>query len=86
MQRLPFNRNPEDGQVLVKVKSCGLNFADIYTRQGLVRDEPGPPFIMGLECSGVVAGVGAKVENLKVILETYSIYHTRFQCNIHSMI
>ncbi|KZS06865.1 Synaptic vesicle membrane protein VAT-1 [Daphnia magna] len=65
VQRLPFNRNPEDSQAVVKVRSCGLNFADIYTRQGLVRNEPGPPFVMGLECSGVVVGVGSKVENLK---------------------
>lgn len=52
--------------MLVMVKSCGLNFADVYTRQGLIRDEPGPPFIMGLECAGLVVRVGAKVENLKV--------------------
>lgn len=50
----------------LEVKCCGVNFADIYTRQGLVRNDPGPPFVMGLECSGVVLSVGDEVLDLKV--------------------
>ncbi len=62
------------------MKACGLNFADIYTRQGLVRNEPGPPFIMGLECSGLVVSVGSKVENLKVsaVVKWLSFFHSLY--------
>lgn len=34
-------------------------------RQGLVRNELRPPFIMGLECSGLVVNIGCKVEDFK---------------------
>lgn len=42
-----------------------MNFADIYTRQGLVRDKD-LPFVMGLECSGIVLEVGDEVTRFKV--------------------
>jgi len=51
-------------QVIVEVKASGLNFADIYMRQGLTR-ETSPPFIMGLECSGIITEVGLEVTKLK---------------------
>jgi len=60
----PYPKLENDSQVIVDVKASGLNFADIYTRQGLTRETP-PPFIMGLECSGVVTKVGEKVTKLK---------------------
>ena len=58
---------PDGNQVVVVVKACGLNFADIYTRQGLIRDMQ-PPFTLGLECAGVVKEVGQQVTQLKVSL------------------
>ena len=67
MHNTPYPKLENDSQVIVDVKASGLNFADIYTRQGLTRETP-PPFIMGLECSGVVTKVGEKVTKLKVIL------------------
>lgn len=56
---------PEENQVVVSVRACGLNFADIYTRQGLIREKK-PPFILGLECAGVVEELGKQVTHLKV--------------------
>src|SRR6185436_9489521 len=49
---------PKAGQVLVRVKAAGLNFADILARQGLYPDGPAKPCVMGYEVSGVVESVG----------------------------
>lgn len=57
-----------EGHIIVEVKACGMNFSDIYTRQGLYTfSGKRPPFVMGLECSGIVYTVGHDVENFKVI-------------------
>src|SRR5438128_6335758 len=53
---------PETGQVLVRVKAAGLNFADILARQGLYPDSPPKPCVMGYEVSGIVEAVGDNVE------------------------
>jgi NADPH:quinone reductase-like Zn-dependent oxidoreductase len=53
---------PAEGQVLVRVKAAGLNFADILARQGLYPDGPPKPCIMGYEVSGIVDAVGAGVD------------------------
>src|SRR5438445_8406116 len=53
---------PETGQVLVRVKAAGLNFADILARQGLYPDGPPKPCIMGYEVSGTVEAVGVAVD------------------------
>lgn len=50
---------PQPGQVLVRVKRAGLNFADISARVGLYPDAPKFPMVMGYEVSGVVEALGA---------------------------
>src|SRR5215204_1540356 len=50
---------PAKGEVVVKVKAAGLNFADILARQGLYPDGPKKPCVMGYEVAGVVEAVGA---------------------------
>ena len=52
---------PSNGQVLVRVKAAGLNFADILARQGLYPDGPAKPCVMGYEVSGIIEAVGAEV-------------------------
>jgi NADPH:quinone reductase-like Zn-dependent oxidoreductase len=42
-----------------------MNFSDLYTRQGLLR-ELQPPFVLGTECAGEVTAVGALVTHIKV--------------------
>ena len=50
----------EKGQVLVRTKAAGINFADILARQGLYPDGPPKPCVMGYEVSGTVEAVGAE--------------------------
>jgi len=53
---------PGKGEVVVRVKAAGLNFADILARQGLYPDAPRKPCVMGYEVSGVVEAIGEGVE------------------------
>lgn len=53
---------PSKGEVLIRVKAAGLNFADILARQGLYPDGPRKPCVMGYEVSGIVEGVGDNVD------------------------
>ncbi|XP_051904603.1 synaptic vesicle membrane protein VAT-1 homolog [Hippocampus zosterae] len=53
-------------EVQVRVKACGLNFADLMARQGLYDRLPSPPVSPGMECSGVVEAVGEEVTDRKV--------------------
>jgi NADPH:quinone reductase-like Zn-dependent oxidoreductase len=53
---------PAKGEVLVRVKASGLNFADILARQGLYPDGPRKPCIMGYEVSGTVEASGEGVD------------------------
>src|SRR3954451_13442623 len=50
------------GEVLVAVAASAVNRADLLQRQGFYPTPPGASDIIGLECSGTVAGVGAGVE------------------------
>ncbi len=56
---------PEDDEVLVQVKACGLNHLDVWVRKGLPTKIP-MPHIGGCEPAGVVAEVGKKVRGLTV--------------------
>lgn len=53
---------PDQGQVLVRVKAAGLNFADILARQGLYPDGPKKPCVLGYEVAGVIEAVGDAVD------------------------
>ena len=48
---------PGPGQLLVQMKSIGVNFKDTYVRSGVYPDVP-LPFTLGREGAGVVAAVG----------------------------
>ncbi|KAK5601433.1 Synaptic vesicle membrane protein VAT-1 [Crenichthys baileyi] len=54
------------GEVLVRVKACGLNFAELLGKQGLYELLPSPPITLGMEGSGVIEAVGEDVTNRKV--------------------
>jgi NADPH:quinone reductase-like Zn-dependent oxidoreductase len=49
------------GDVLVRVKAAGVNFADVMARTGLYPDAPKPPSVVGYEIAGVVERVGEDV-------------------------
>ena len=53
---------PTVGQVLIRVKAAGLNFADILSRQGLYPDGPPKPCIMGYEVAGMIEAAGEGVD------------------------
>ena len=46
------------GQVRVRVRAAGINFADVMARVGLYPDAPKPPTVMGYEVAGEVEAVG----------------------------
>lgn len=53
-------------KVEVEVFFCGMNFADLYTRQGLMTDRK-LPFVLGMECAGIIKDVsGLENSPLKV--------------------
>jgi NADPH:quinone reductase-like Zn-dependent oxidoreductase len=55
-----------DGQVRIRVRAAGINFADLMARVGLYPDAPKIPCVVGYEVSGVVDQVGAGVTGLAV--------------------
>ncbi|CAG2180132.1 unnamed protein product, partial [Oppiella nova] len=57
-----------EGEVLIRVKACGLNFPDLMLRQGVIDNPPKAkvPFIMGFECAGEIEAVGEGVTGLRV--------------------
>jgi NADPH:quinone reductase-like Zn-dependent oxidoreductase len=55
---------PGPGQVRVRVKAAGLNFAEVMARQGLYPDAPRTPFVAGYEAAGVIDAVGDGVTGL----------------------
>ena len=61
--------DPEPGpnQVLVKVRACGLNRADLIMAGGRMHGSAGGAgTVMGLEWSGEISAIGAQVKDLKV--------------------
>jgi NADPH:quinone reductase len=71
---------PKSGEVLVKVHASGVNFIDIYYREGRYKTQL--PFIDGQEAAGTVKAVGEGVTGFKVgdpvawcnVLGTYAEY------------
>lgn len=57
--------NAGSGEVRVRVKAAGINFADLSARLGVYPDAPPIPCVVGYEVSGVVDQVGADVEGLR---------------------
>jgi len=55
---------PGPGEALVKIEASGVNFIDVYRRVGLY--PAATPFTLGEEAAGVVAALGAGVEDLRV--------------------
>jgi putative PIG3 family NAD(P)H quinone oxidoreductase len=58
---------PEPGpdDVVIAVHATAVNRADVYQREGRYPPPPGASPILGLECAGVVASVGARVRRFR---------------------
>jgi NADPH:quinone reductase-like Zn-dependent oxidoreductase len=48
---------PKPGEILIRVKTIGVNFADLLARIGSYPSAPKPPFVPGLEVAGIVERV-----------------------------
>ena len=57
---------PGAHEVLIKVHATAINRADLMQRQGFYPPPPGASPIMGLECSGEIAAIGANATRFKV--------------------
>src|SRR6201981_727383 len=57
---------PGSGEVLVKVKACGVCHTDLHAASGDWPVKPTPPFIPGHEAAGIVAALGPGVTNLRI--------------------
>jgi NADPH:quinone reductase-like Zn-dependent oxidoreductase len=55
---------PGDGEVRIRVRAAGVNFADILARIGLYPDAPKPPVVVGYEVAGIIDAAGADVTML----------------------
>ncbi len=57
---------PGEGEVLVEVAAAGVNFMDIYQREGIGHYRREAPFIPGAEGAGIVTALGQGVTGLAV--------------------
>ena len=55
---------PGDGEIRIRVRAAGVNFADILSRLGLYPDAPKPPLVVGYEVAGRVDGIGGSVTGI----------------------
>src|SRR6476659_8930842 len=52
---------PAEGEIRIRVRAAGVNFADVLARLGLYPDAPKPPMVVGYEVVGHVDGIGRAV-------------------------
>ncbi len=57
--------SPNENQVLISVKACGVNFPDVLIIQNKYQFKPELPFSPGGEVAGRIIGVGENVHHLK---------------------
>ncbi len=55
---------PKANEVVVKLRASGVNFIDVYFREG--RYPAAVPFVLGQEGAGEVTALGAEVKSVKV--------------------
>ena len=64
IEDVPAPSSPGAGEVLVRVRACGVNFADALIVLGKYQEKPPLPFTPGLEVAGEVVAVGEGVTGL----------------------
>ncbi|MGA2004948.1 MAG: quinone oxidoreductase [Terriglobales bacterium] len=55
---------PKPNEALVKIAAAGVNFIDVYNREG--RYKAALPLVLGQEAAGVVSAVGSEVHGIAV--------------------
>jgi len=56
----------DDDEVIIEVKSIGLNFADVLARRGLYPDAPKNPAVLGYDVAGLVHSKGKDVLHVEI--------------------
>lgn len=56
---------PNENQILVRVKAAGVNPVDTYIRAGQHAQKPALPYTPGKDAAGIIERVGAEVKNFK---------------------
>jgi len=69
-------RTPGSGELGIRVSAFGLNFADIMARQGLYRECPPLPCVIGYDVEGEITEVGENVTDFQVGDRVFAL--TRF--------
>ena len=57
--------DPLPGEVTIRIRACGLNFADLLLMKGRYQEQPAAPFTLGMEFSGEIASLGMHVTGLR---------------------
>ena len=73
---------PKSHEVIIKVESAALNYADIWAMRGKPIDVP-LPHISGTDVAGIVTEIGDGIKNLKVGDRVVS--HGNLSCRVCSM-
>ena len=68
--------NPAAGEIRIRVKASGVNFADILARRGLYPDSPKIPCVVGYEVSGTADAVGSGLDQSWIGRDVFAL--TRF--------
>ncbi len=56
---------PGQGEIRLRVKAAGVNFADVLARLGVYKAAPPPPFIPGIEVAGTVEALNGTDSSFK---------------------
>lgn len=67
--------NAGPGEVRIRVKAAGINFADLMARMGLYPDAPKLPTTVGYEASGEIDQLGAGVTNFAIGDRVFAMPH-----------
>lgn len=57
---------PQPGEIEVRIRACGLNFADLLMAGGTYQDTPPLPVTLGMELAGEVVSAGPGGEGIAV--------------------
>ena len=66
---------PEAGELRIRVRATGINFADILARKGLYPDAPKLPAVVGYEVSGTVDALGPQADTGWIGKEVFALTH-----------
>ncbi|MDC0738619.1 NADPH:quinone oxidoreductase family protein [Cognatishimia sp. SS12] len=58
--------SPKRGEIQLKIRACGLNFADLLMQKGTYQDTPDLPFVGGMEVAGVVSALGPETDGPEI--------------------